>query len=441
MKRWIAFGMAAVMLFALSGCGGKKPADVAPKAYALPQAVYPEMAPYPEESGGQTAYEKWWEGQSARRKNVVDYAPLQSFFVQSMGVFLGENDGKNKVCSPLNVYMALSMLAELTDGESREEILELLGSEDMDALRQQAQNVWNTHYCADGATTTLLANSLWMNEDVQFKEDALERLAGIYRASSYQGRMGSAELDKALQDWLNAQTMGLLSEQVKDVTLEAQTVLALASTIAFQAKWDHEFSASDTAEGVFHAAAGDVTCDFLHQDGTAAYYWGETFGAVSKRFEGGETMWFFLPDEGVTAETLATDEAVAQLLRAPYEWENCKSLIVNFSVPKFDVTSQLELSDGLKMLGVEAVFDAARADFSPVTEKVDNIAVSRVQHDARVMIDEEGCTAVAYTVIPMAGAALPPKEEMDFVLDRPFFFVITGIDGAPLFAGVVNSPD
>ena len=152
-------------------------------------------------------------------------------------------------------------------------------------------------------------------------------------------------------------------------------------------------------------------------------------------------MWFFLPDEGVTAEALAADETVARLLRAPSGWENSKTLIVNLSVPKFDVTSQLELSVGLKMLGVEAVFDAARADFSPMTEQAGNIAVSRVQHDARVMIDEEGCTAVAYTVIPMAGAAMPPKEEIDFVLDRPFFFAITGIDGAPLFAGIVNCPD
>ena len=39
-----------------------------------------------------------------------------------------------------------------------------------------------------------------------------------------------------------------------------------------------------------------------------------------------------------------------------------------------------------------------------------------------------------------AGAAAPPKDEMDFVLDRPFLFAITGTDGLPLFVGVVNQP-
>jgi serine protease inhibitor len=40
----------------------------------------------------------------------------------------------------------------------------------------------------------------------------------------------------------------------------------------------------------------------------------------------------------------------------------------------------------------------------------------------------------------MAGSwAAPPDDEIDFILDRPFFFVITR-SNLPLFAGVVNEP-
>ena len=42
-------------------------------------------------------------------------------------------------------------------------------------------------------------------------------------------------------------------------------------------------------------------------------------------------------------------------------------------------------------------------------------------------------------VIIGAGAAEPPEEVIDFVLDRPFIFVIT-LGGVPLFSGVVNQP-
>ena len=34
----------------------------------------------------------------------------------------------------------------------------------------------------------------------------------------------------------------------------------------------------------------------------------------------------------------------------------------------------------------------------------------------------------------------PLKEEIDFILDRPFLFVLTNRDGLPLFMGVVNAP-
>ena len=35
---------------------------------------------------------------------------------------------------------------------------------------------------------------------------------------------------------------------------------------------------------------------------------------------------------------------------------------------------------------------------------------------------------------------MPTEDEIDFVLDRPFLFVITGAQGLPLFVGVVNQP-
>ena len=75
-----------------------------------------------------------------------------------------------------------------------------------------------------------------------------------------------------------------------------------------------------------------------------------------------------------------------------------------------------------------------------MTTDADGIFLDKAQHAARVTIDEEGCTAAAYTVMMAAGTAMPPDEEVDFILDRPFLFVLSSLDGLPLFAGVVNDP-
>lgn len=66
--------------------------------------------------------------------------------------------------------------------------------------------------------------------------------------------------------------------------------------------------------------------------------------------------------------------------------------------------------------------------------------VSEANHTARVVIDEEGCTAAAFTEMISATAALPPEDEMDFILDRPFIFAVTSDTQQPLFIGTVNNP-
>lgn len=98
----------------------------------------------------------------------------------------------------------------------------------------------------------------------------------------------------------------------------------------------------------------------------------------------------------------------------------------------------MKLNEKLQNLGVTEVFGDG-ADFSPILPENDAYLDS-AQHAARVAIDEEGITAAAYTVMIACGATMPPEDEVDFVLDRPFLFVITSRDGLPLFTGVVNQP-
>ena len=78
-------------------------------------------------------------------------------------------------------------------------------------------------------------------------------------------------------------------------------------------------------------------------------------------------MWFLLPDEGVAMDDLLADEQTMEFLNSNGNWENSKHLIVNMSVPKFDVVSDFDLGDGLRALGVTDVFDVTVADFSPMT--------------------------------------------------------------------------
>lgn len=414
-------------------------------AYAIAEAKYPEMAKYPEGEmlpGFESRYDAWRESVKAQREYFGNGKNLDPFFKATISEFLagaGEGD-ENLVYSPLNVYMALAMLAEITDGDSRAQILELLGADSIEALRTEAHAVWNANYSDDGAVTSILASSLWLNEDVDFNEETLDTLAKKYYASSYQGKMGSASYNDALQKWMNAQTGGLLKDYISEIEMTPETVMSLVTTIYFQAKWENEFSENNTLDGTFHTAGGDVTCKFMNKTETyGEYFFGDKFSATRVSLENSGYMWFVLPDEGTDVQELLTNEEALSFMCSNGNWDNYKSLQVNISVPKFDVKSKTDLAEGLKNLGVTDCFAADTANFSPLVADGE-VWLDKVEHGARVAIDEEGVTAAAYTEMMLCGAAMPPEDEIDFVLDRPFIFVITGSDGLPLFCGVVNNP-
>ena len=104
-----------------------------------------------------------------------------------------------------------------------------------------------------------------------------------------------------------------------------------------------------------------------------------------------------------------------------------------------DVVSDTDLIKDLKKLGITDIFNAGKADFSPLMNDAKDIEVSEVEHAARVKTDEDGVEAAAYTAIVLSKAAMP-VDFVDFTVDRPFYFALTGYTGDLLFAGIVNNP-
>ena len=425
----------------------------------LAEAVYPSMAQRPrqedylKENGWDVdgafyeADRAWREDLFAFRNQPAGYADgLDPWFRSGIRQFLADAGGENRVFSPLNLTMALAMLSEVTDGETRRQLLDLLGAEDLEALRETAGSLWLQSYQDDGQTASLLASSLWLRQGTSYEQPTLDNLAAYYYASAFRGQMGSAAYDALLQRWLNEQTGGLLEEQAAGLHMEPETVLALATTIYFKAPWFGEFSPYLTEDGSFFGPDGEEQVSFLHGSREIPWYWGERFSAVALDMQNGGEMWFLLPEEGLSPEELLEDEELMDflLLRDKNEWEKQKDPLVRLTIPKFDVSSDLELSAGLRALGLTDAFDPKCSDFTPLTRELEELYVSTVQHAARVKIDEEGCEAAAYTVIEVAAEEAridePEPEVIEFILDRPFLFVITNAGGLPLFVGVVNRP-
>lgn len=479
-RRWAAAAAALLLVaggvFAAVRMGGKAPAGgtetpeptptqgetlPGPNKGASPAllaaAVYPELPQHPRDFNDNAALQNWYEAVRAQQMQRSEYTgALDGYLRRSLPKLLTGAAGENKVCSPLNVYLALAMLTEAAGGESRAQLLELLGADSLETLRARARAVWNANYQDDGTTKSILASSLWLAEDVDFVQETLDWLASDYYVSSYRGETGSEVFNQVLRDWMNESTGGQLDAYVNDVELDRDTLMALVTAVDFYASWIQEFRAENNETGVFHALDGDREAEYMRETRWGTYFWGDQFCAVAKELELGMIpgcMWLLLPDEGVSPEALLEDEEVLDFLTSnKYEyradgfpvWDRSALVELHLSLPKFEVQARTDLIGSLQALGVTDIFVPGQADFSPTVKNWEELLpyINKTEHAAHVSVDETGVTGAAYTVVKMrpGGAPVQPEDEVDFVLDRPFLFAVTGADGLPLFLGIVQQP-
>ena len=381
----------------------------------------PDLDDYKDREKWKSDYEMWDAERNLRNETVIQAKSiLNLFFTDGNIQFLQTESNENKLWSPVNAYIGLAMATELTEGETRRQILELFGTEDTEILRKQVSAIWESVYQDNSNEVCVLANSLWLENGLQYNQEAMDDIAYHYYASVYQGDLGSSNTNKDIAAWINNNTGKFLQDSTKSIELSPETIMALYSTLYFQAKWSDEFSKSNNTEGVFHMQDGDTQAVYMNKKlKQMNYYWGENFSAVHLSLKNGSRMWFILPDEGMTVNDVLNDGSYMGMLLSN-EWEDCKYMKVNLSVPKFDVASTMDLSEGLKIMGVPNVFSENVAEFTKLTTD-SPIYLTGANQSVRVQIDEEGVKAATYIELPGAGSTAPPEEIIDFVLNRPFF--------------------
>lgn len=447
-----AVAVAVVLALVVTGLPGPgTPGNTALAAHALAEPTYPDLPHMPTEPTADTeaAWEQFSEDYDTYLqawKDFQDEVPalyeredllsaLEGFTGTSTALALaGEGNG---VYSPVSLWFALAMLAETVDGDSRQEILDALGASDLEQLREWADVLWHDLYLDNGTASVLLGTSLWLNEGMNFRQETVDALAEHYYAGSYQVPMGADEADDALSAWTAERTRGLIGSDGKVLETTPDTLMVLASTLYAMGRWVNEFQPENNTDDVFTAADGtEQMAEFMHRTEDANFIRREGYQAAALNSTAGQVV-FVLPDEGVAPRDLLADPDFLGSLDV--YGEDAIYGEVQWSLPKFDVQSDLDLKPTLKGLGITSVLDPEASDFSPLTS-LEPVWLDQAKQIARVQVDELGFQAAAVTLMAAAGSGAPPEDPKICVmdLDRPFLFVIRSGD-AVLFAGVVDS--
>jgi serpin B len=344
--------------------------------------------------------------------------------------------------SPTALYTALSMVSELTEGDSLDALLDVLGVESTDTLRQSSGDLWR-YLCANPNTKdpgkVTIANSMWLNQDYVFNGEALQNLANHYYVSSYTGDM-KKDIPSLVSKWVKEQTGGLLDCQIKP---EKNTMVVLLSAIYFYDEWAEHFSKSATTEGRFRLEEEKwVDCNYMHrtqEDWT--YYQGEGVTASVQYFQNGGKMLFILPDEDKTpTDVLENTELLSSLLN--WEAQEKPTAHVEWSIPRFTLKKTFDLEEGLTALGLGELFDKNGNPLSLLSGDGTPAYIGQAEQGTAISIDEVGCEAASYVKIEaMSGSAMPPEDLIEMSLYRPFVFAILSENDVPLFLGVVSNPN
>ena len=285
-----------------------------------------------------------------------------------------------------------------------------------------------------------VANALYGQSGQRFDQAFLRVLARDYGAGL---RTADFELDPAgarsdVNAWVSAQTRGKIPELLAPGDVDPSTRLMLVNAVYLKAKWLEPFAHEDTSDAAFHAPGGTVQVPTMHQTGMFGYLRGLGYQALELRYKGMRMAFdVVLPSPGHLGSVLSrlTGEGPLALLGG------LRQTHVAVALPKFRLTTHVELAAPLQALGMRTAFEPGLADLSGIAGKPGGLYIKSVVHEAYLSVDEAGTEAAAATGVGISPTAIQAPPRIEFVVDRPFAFVLRDTKtGAVLFAGVVSHP-
>lgn len=362
----------------------------------------------------------------------------------SMNMYSALPADENIFYSPYSISSALSMLDVGANGATKKELENALGITDLDEWNAEMK----TYLSKDWSQNTFVntANSVWMNKDTSWsadiEKDFLTPAKDYYSGEVYEADF-NGQPDKVVQNvnnWVSTNTNKMIPEILKEIP--GGTVMMLINAVYFEGKWDTPFTEDKTFQSSFYGTDKESVVDMMHLYGEHFTYMdnGEIKG-ITLPYDGDNVvMKVFMPttDDGDINELFdkLSNEEKQKLIDSLDNANNVE--IDTLQLPKFTDEQSIDgLDEILQNMGIRSAYSDS-ADFSKIA---DGIAVSSVNHRAKVIVDENGTKAAAETDIMVKETAMMPSEETyNFIVDKPFVYVIEDQStGMILFMGRVNS--
>ena len=364
-----------------------------------------------------------------------------------------ETESENVFLSPLGVAFVCGMMTNGAEGNTLDQILATIGAEgySVDDLNEYYKNILENLPYLDKTTDMKISDAIWVDNQCHAKKDFIEANKTYYLADVVSLDLQDQLAPKAINDWANKNTKGLIKEVINE-PFSDDVRMVLTNAIYFKGNWQVEFKKSATRDEDFTTTEGKtVTVSMMNMNEkvmvTRAPAWIcstegglESYGARMLRLyfkDKAYCMDIILPREGVSCDeylALLNMQALQLLETALGEYD------IEVKLPKFTLKYHRDLNEDMKTLGMTDAFSDLLADFSGMAEEP--LFISRIFQDAALEVDEAGAKAAAVTVATMDYTSAEPDVVPPFIVNRPFLLFIRECTyGTILFAGKIGHPE
>lgn len=372
--------------------------------------------------------------QSQSPKNI----PLahNTFGFNSIKILAKEEGNKNVFISPSSIALALSMVYNGANGETKSAMQKTLQFQNLDiaTVNQESLGLINSLKNPDPKVELSVANSVWARNGVDFKKDFLSTVGSYFNAEISTLDFSNSNAANTINAWVSKNTKGKIPTIVTPPIPDSM-VMYLINAVYFKGSWTTEFDKKLTEDRNFTTADGvSKKHPLMRQHGDLPYLETEDFQSVSLPYGKNErlSMYVFLPKNlNSFVQTLDTNKW--------NDWmKQYKETEGTILLPRFKMEYEKGLIPLLTQLGMGVAFQ----DNADLTGIGNSLKISEVKHKTYVDVNEEGTEAAAVTSVGVSATSVMPAQKTFYMeVNRPFFFVIRDNQTQEvLFIGTIQNP-
>lgn len=348
------------------------------------------------------------------------------------------NEPKNTMISPMSVSLALAMVYNGTEGDTKAQMEQMLHKAGMTSedINQSYKDLVAALISHDPKVELSISNAIFYRNTFPVK-DAFKTTNQNFYNAEVEGLdfTKNTETVNKVNGWVNTKTKGKIDKIIEEV--KAEDVMYLLNAIYFNGEWKYRFDTKETSDRSFTKEDNTVIqVPTMKIEKPFNYFNHTDFQLLEMPYGSGKySMLIFLPQTGKK-----TDNVISLL-----NPENMNDWISKLSeqkkevfLPKFEFKFDNSLKDELAALGMTDAFNEAKANLSGISDAA-KLFISEVMHKTYIKVDERGTEAAAVTGITVGVTSMPVDNS--FRVDHPFVFAIREKDTqAILFIGKVMDP-